>query len=139
MVSFLIPADAEIIPLSSMSQELTEPVQEMPITESPAPGITKVQAPRRMTELLLGLPAAKKAQKLGGTSVDEFRADIPISRKRKQGRPRRNEVPPKFRRRMGEANIFCAKGEYDKAKEICIEIIRQGIYYIKMFKLLEQG
>ncbi|XP_032226353.2 general transcription factor 3C polypeptide 3 [Nematostella vectensis] len=91
----------------------------------------------RMTDLLLEKPAAQKARKHGGTSVDEFFADIPtMKRKKSKGRPKRGTVPQKYRRQIGEANLCCAKGNYERAKEICIDIIKQAPKCAEPFQVL---
>ena len=81
-----------------------------------------------MTDLLLRDPVAERTRKHGGMGVDEFMQEIPIHAARKTGKRKGYELPQKYRREMGQANIFCARGEYEKAKAMCMEIIRQGLW-----------
>ena len=80
----------------------------------------------RMTDLLLQGAAAKSAKKHGGTGVDEFMEEIPVQKRRRAGRRKLYELPPKLKKTMGQANILWARGEIEKAKGICMELIRQG-------------
>lgn len=84
------------------------------------------QSAVKMTDLLLQGAAAKSAKKHGGTGVDEFMEDIPIQKRRRAGRRKLCELPPKLKQTMGQANILWARGEIEEAKGICMEIIRQG-------------
>ena len=84
------------------------------------------QPPVKMTDLLLQGAAAKSAKKHGGTGVDEFMEEIPVQKRRKGARRKLYELPHKFKQTMGQANILWARGEIEKAKGICMELIRQG-------------
>ena len=84
------------------------------------------QSAVKMTDLLLQGAAAKSAKKHGGTGVDEFMEEIPLQKRRRAGRRKLCELPPKLKQTMGQANILWARGEIEEAKGICMEIIRQG-------------
>lgn len=86
---------------------------------------TASQPSVRMTDLLLQGAAAKSAKKHGGTGVDEFMEEIPVQKRRRAGRRKLYELPPKLKKTMGQANILWARGEIEKAKGICMELIRQ--------------
>lgn len=92
---------------------------------------TASQPSVRMTDLLLQGAAAKSAKKHGGTGVDEFMEEIPVQKRRRAGRRKLYELPPKLKKTMGQANILWARGEIEKAKGICMELIRQGTLSIK--------
>ncbi|EDO31296.1 predicted protein [Nematostella vectensis] len=59
-----------------------------------------------------------------------------MKRKKSKGRPKRGTVPQKYRRQIGEANLCCAKGNYERAKEICIDIIKQAPKCAEPFQVL---
>ena len=86
----------------------------------------KSKPPLRMTDLLLQGSAAKSAKKHGGTGVDEFMEEIPLQKRRRAGRRKLYELPPKLKQTMGRANILWARGEIEQARGICMELIRQG-------------
>lgn len=96
------------------------------------------QPPIRMTDLLLQGSAAKSAQKPGGTGVDEFMEEIKQLRapRRRAARRKLCELPAKHKHTMGHVNMLWARGEMEKAKGICMDLIRQGwshlIYYNTM-------
>lgn len=89
----------------------------------------------KMTDLLLQGSAAKSAKKHGGTDVDEFMEEIPLQKKRRAGRRKLSELPPKLKQTMGQANILWARGEIEQAKGICMEIIRQGTDFFSEFAI----
>ena len=85
------------------------------------PSIAKF--PKKMTELLLmgkQPPAAK--------SVDEFMDEIPLGgkRRRRVGRRRLNELSDKHRRVMGEINLCYVRKDFDKAWNLCEDLIKKG-------------
>ena len=87
---------------------------------------SQLQTPVRMTDLLLQGSAAKSAQKHGGTGVDEFMQEIPLQKRRKPGRRKMCELPAKHKHAMGHVNMLWARGEIERAKEICMDLVRQG-------------
>ena len=100
------------------------------IQPSVATPITVAMAPPRMTDLLLlGSGVTDVTKRPAARSVDEFRSEIPSLKKKPKTRRRQNQLPKKFEHQMGQANLCCAHGEYEKAKNICMEIIRQGKYF----------
>ena len=107
-------------------------VEPFPTTSSANSDPSNVQAvktsqpPVRLTDLLLQGSAAKSARKHGGTGVDEFMQEIPMQRRKRVGRRRLCELPPKYKQIMGHANILWARGEIEQAKGVCMELIRQG-------------
>lgn len=40
----------------------------------------------------------------------------------------RNKLPELLRLQMGQANLLVAKGDFKKAADICMEIVREGIF-----------
>ena len=85
------------------------------------PSISKF--PKRMTELFLmgkDQPAPK--------SVDEFMDEIPFGQKKKKkfGRRRLNELSREQRTVMGEINMCYVRKDFDKAWNLCEELIQKG-------------
>lgn len=92
--------------------------------------VTVAMAPPRMTDLLLlGSGVTDVTKRPAARSVDEFRSEIPSLKKKPKTRRKQSQLPKKFEYQMGQANLCCAHGEYEKAKNICMEIIRQGKYF----------
>lgn len=98
----------------------------VPKTMSP---VTYATVPPRMTDLLLlGSGTTDATKRPASRTVDEFRSEIPSLKKKPRIRRKQNQLPKKFEHEMGQANLCCARGEYEKAKNICMEIIRRGNY-----------
>ena len=119
-------AEAEINGVSEEPQTCQIPDSNINTTSSNSQPAKESRPAVRMTDLLLQGSAAKSAKKHGGTGVDEFMEDIPIQKRRRAGRRKLSELPPKLKQTMGQANILWARGEIEQAKGICMEIIRQG-------------
>ena len=116
-------ADESSITLSETSDASTQELHSAPQLPSQSGG---GGLPVRMTDLLLRDPVAERTRKHGGTSVDDFRKEIPMTSASRKERRKGYELPQHLRREMGQANIFCARGDYEKAKTMCMELIRQG-------------
>ena len=42
--------------------------------------------------------------------------------------PASHKLPEDLRKQMGVANLHVAKGQFDEAVNVCMEIVRQGKY-----------
>ena len=83
--------------------------------------------PKKMTELLL---LGKKP--VPTKSVDEFMTEIPLGskKKRRTGRRRLNELTDEQRQLMGEINMCFVRKDFDRAWNLCEELIKKGKIYI---------
>ncbi|XP_066296212.1 general transcription factor 3C polypeptide 3-like [Branchiostoma lanceolatum] len=75
-------------------------------------------------------PAAVEPNKKGVDISEAFSLELALEQEERKGRkrPKRrriNEVPKPLRGLMGEANLRFARGKYDDAIKMCMEVIRQ--------------